>query len=142
MADRSWFYASAGQQQGPYPEVQFRGMIAGGAVRADTLVWTEGMTGWQRAAEVPGLISGGSSASLAVPPFGGSPISAGGGGALSIDLPLWALFGRFLLLTIGYLLVIPAPWVATGFYRWMGSRTEVPGRPDFAFTGEPGDIWY
>jgi hypothetical protein len=144
MADRSWFYASEGQQQGPYPEIQFRGLIAAGAVRADTLVWTEGMAGWQKAGEVSGLMSGGSLGPPAVPRFGGPPMSAGvrGGGALSIDLPLWALLGRFLLLTIGYLLVIPAPWTATGFYRWMASRTEVPGRPGFAFTGQPGDIWY
>lgn len=144
MADRSWFYASEGQQQGPYPEAQFRELIARGAVRADTLVWTEGMTGWQRAQDVPGLIPGGSPASPAVPPFGDPPISAGvgGDGAFSIDLPVWGLFGRFLLLTIGYLLVIPAPWTATSFYRWMASRTKVPGRPNFAFTGQPGDIWY
>ncbi|HEY5127793.1 MAG TPA: hypothetical protein VIJ35_10960, partial [Bradyrhizobium sp.] len=64
------------------------------------------------------------------------------GGALSIDLPLWSMLGRFLLLMIGYVLVIPAPWTGTSFYRWMASRTEVPGRPNFAFTGQPGDIWY
>ena len=27
-----------------------------GRVRADTLVWSEGMAGWQKAAEIPGLI--------------------------------------------------------------------------------------
>jgi hypothetical protein len=144
MADRSWFYASAGQQQGPYPEVQFRELIARGAVRADTLVWAEGMAGWQKAGEVAGLMSGGPSGPPAVPQFGGPPMGAavGGGGALSIDLPVWALFGRFLLLLIGYCLVIPAPWIGTSFYRWMASRIEVPGRPNFAFTGQPGDIWY
>jgi hypothetical protein len=144
MADRSWFYASAGQQQGPFPEVQLRGLIAAGTVRADTLVWTDGMADWQKAGEVPGLMSGGASGPPIVPQFGGPPTrtGVGGGGALSIDLPVWGLFGRFLLLTIGYLLVIPAPWIATGFYRWMASRTEVPGRPNFAFTGQPGDIWY
>ena len=43
---------------------------------------------------------------------------------------------------IGILLVIPAPWAATGFYRWFASRVCVPGRPNFAFTGRAGDIWY
>ena len=28
MSDRSWFYASQGQQQGPYPEIQLRDLIA------------------------------------------------------------------------------------------------------------------
>ena len=40
MSDRSWFYASNGQQQGPYPEAQPRDLIARGTVRADTLVWS------------------------------------------------------------------------------------------------------
>src|SRR5664279_6048130 len=101
MADRSWFYASAGQQHGPYPEVQFRELIAKGSVRADTLVWTEGMADWQKAGEVPGLMSGGAAGPPVIPRFGAPPMGTGvgGGGALSIDLPIWALFGRILLLT-------------------------------------------
>ena len=49
MSNRSWFYASSGQQQGPFVEDQLRDLIARGAVRADTLVWSEGMAGWQKA---------------------------------------------------------------------------------------------
>ena len=48
MSNRNWFYASEGQQKGPLPEAQLRDLIARGMVRADTLVWTEGMPGWQR----------------------------------------------------------------------------------------------
>jgi hypothetical protein len=101
------------------------------------------MANWQKAGDVPGLLGNVSGPPL-VSPSGETFTSTGvhGGGSLSIDLPLWALFGRFLLLTIGYLLVIPAPWTGTSFYRWMASRTQVPGRPNFAFTGQPGDIWY
>lgn len=152
MSNRSWFYASNGQQQGPFPEAQLRDLITRGTVRADTLVWSEGMSGWQRAGEIPGLVPGGS-APPSVPQPGGPPPMAGGGGGyaggggygggpLSIDLPLWGFLGRLLLLIVGYLLVIPSPWTGTGFYRWMASRTEVPGRPNFAFTGQPTDIWY
>jgi len=50
--------------------------------------------------------------------------------------------GRSPLYVIGILLVIPAPWVATSFYRWIVSRTYVPGRPNIAFNGQVGDIWY
>jgi GYF domain 2 len=143
MVDRSWFLASQGQQQGPYPEAKLREFIAAGAVTVETLVWTEGMANWQKAGDIPGLLSGASGPPV-IPHSGGPLASAGGhgSGSLSIDLPLWALFGRFLLLMIGYLFVIPAPWTGTGFYRWMASRTAVPGRPNFAFTGQPGDIWY
>ena len=131
MADRSWFYAADGQQQGPFPEMQLRNLITRGAVGADTLVWTEGMSGWQRAGEIPGLMPGGSGPPLVPQPGGPPPMADGhgyGGGALSIDLPLWPLLGRTILYVIGFLLVIPAPWLATSYYGWMASRTSVPDR--------------
>src|SRR4051812_50125001 len=77
MSNRSWFYASGGQQQGPYPEAQLRDLITRGMVNADTLVWTEGMSGWQRAGDIPGLVPGGS-APPSIPHPGGPP-GAGGG---------------------------------------------------------------
>jgi hypothetical protein len=61
---------------------------------------------------------------------------------LSVDLPLWGFLGRGIVFVIGFLLVIPAPWVAVWFYKWMASRINVPGRPNFAFTGQVGDIWW
>lgn len=138
----SWFYASEGKQQGPYPDVQFRDLIAQGVVRADTLVWTEGMAGWQKAAEIPGLMSGGGSPP-AMPQTGGMPMrGAGGGGPLSFDGGLFALLGRSIVYVIGMLLIIPAPWVAAWFYKWFASRVQVPGRPNFGFAGQPMDIWY
>ena len=77
MSDRSWFYASNGQQQGPYPEAQLRDLIARGTVRADTLVWSDGMAGWQKASEIPGLMSGGSRPP-AMPQAGAPPAAPGG----------------------------------------------------------------
>ena len=148
MSNRSWFYASNGQQQGPYAEAQLRDLIARGTVRADTLVWSEGMAGWEKAGTIPELMMSGGSAPPAVPRPGAPPMAGGGyvgggdGAALSINLPLWAFLGRGLLMIIGLILVIPAPWTATSFYRWTASWTQVPGRPNFAFTGQPLDIWY
>jgi hypothetical protein len=138
----SWFYASEGKQQGPFPDVQFRDLVSRGVVRADTLVWTEGMAGWQKAAEIPGLMSGGG-APPAVPQPGGVPMRGdGGAGALSIDVGLFELLGRSIVYVIGMLLIIPAPWVATWFYKWFASRIQVPGRPNLGFAGQPMDIWY
>jgi hypothetical protein len=143
MSNRSWFFASQGQQQGPYPEAQLRRFIATGTVTAETLIWSEGMAGWQKAGEIPGLFSGGSGPPPISQP-GGPLVSAGGnsGGPLSIELGIWSLLGRSLLFIIGLVLVIPAPWTATGFYRWMVSRLHVPGRSNLGFTGQVGDIWY
>jgi GYF domain 2 len=143
MADRSWFYSSQGQQEGPYPEAQLHDLVIRGIVRADTLVWTEGMSGWQKAGDIPGLVSGGSGPP-SIPQSGGPVMSAGsyGGGALSVDLPIWSFFGRALLYVIGTFVVIPLPWIVTSIYRWFVSRLHVPGRPNLAFNGRVGDIWY
>lgn len=145
MPNRSWFYAANGQQQGPFPEEQLRDLIARGTVRADTLVWSEGMAGWQKVAEIPGLMSM-PPGPPAMPRAGGPPVFTGGqgvgGNAVSADLPLWGLLGRTLLYVIGIFLVIPAPWVGTSLYRWLVSRLHVPGRPNLEFTGQVGDRWY
>ena len=141
MSSRSWFYASEGTQQGPCSEVELRESIAAGTVTADTFVWSEGMTDWQKAAEIPGLLS-----SHSRPPVfqhaERSLVGGDAGGSIAIDVGLWDFLGRGLLFVIGFLLVIPAPWVATSFYRWIVSRLRVPQRPDLAFTGQPMDIWY
>jgi len=52
----SWYYASEGKQEGPFSETQFRDFVNQGVIRADTLVWSEGMSGWQKASEIPGLL--------------------------------------------------------------------------------------
>ena len=139
----NWFYAANGQQQGPFGDAQLRDLIGNGTVRADTLVWTEGMAGWQKAAEIPGLMPAGGPPPM---PHGGPPPMMGAGGAsgnaLSADLPLWGMLGRSLVYIIGMVLVIPAPWVAVWFYRWFASRLQVPGRPNFSFAGQVGDIWW
>jgi len=152
MSDRSWFYAAQGQQQGPFPEAQFRSLIARNAVTADTLVWTEGMADWQRARDIPGLMSR-TSGWPAAPPWRAPQFEAGdrsnsgdrygvGGVPLSFDAGLWELLGQSLLYAIGMMLVVPAPWLATGFYRWGASRLRVPHRPNLAFNGQPMDIWW
>ena len=64
------------------------------------------------------------------------------GGALDADFGVWPLFGWGLLLVISTVLVVPMPWVMTSFYRWAAVHMRVPQRPNLAFTGQPGDIWW
>jgi hypothetical protein len=163
MSDRSWFYAAQGQQQGPFPEAQFRNLIARNTVTADTLVWTDGMSGWQRCGDIPGLMGGRSGPPVVPQPRGpqlggGGQLSAAGqygasdqyavdrygagGGSLSFDAEVFPLLGQSLLYAIGWLLVVPAPWLATGYYRWAVPHVRVPDRPNLAFTGQPMDIWW
>ncbi|MBR0692456.1 DUF4339 domain-containing protein [Bradyrhizobium lablabi] len=137
MSNRNWFYASEGQQRGPVPELQLHDMIARGTVRPDTLVWTEGMSGWQKAGEIPGLISG-SSAPPAFPQAGGPPVAAPGsysGGPLSIDFGIWDFTWRSILFVIGCIFIIPVPWLIVWYTKWMVPCISVPGRPNLSFVG-------
>ncbi|WP_426410566.1 DUF4339 domain-containing protein [Bradyrhizobium ganzhouense] len=136
----SWFYASEGKQQGPYPEGQFRDLIAQGVVRGDTLVWSEGMAGWQRAAEIPGLMTGGGAPII---PAGGPPMMGGGytgagstaGGSLSVDFGILDFTWRTLVMLIGSCFIIPIPWLFVWYTQWIVSCVKVPGRPNLSFTG-------
>ena len=62
--------------RGPFPEAQLRDLITRGTVRADTLVWSEGMSGWQRAGEIPGLMPAGGAPPSVPQPGGPPPMSA------------------------------------------------------------------
>jgi hypothetical protein len=123
MAARSWFYASEGQQQGPYPEIQLRELIARGTITPDTLVWTEGMANWQKAAEIPGLAPGASGPPV-LPRSGGVLPSVGGhgDGSLSIDFEIWDFVWRSLVLLIGLIFIIPAPWALVWYIKWLVYR--------------------
>jgi hypothetical protein len=145
MAARSWFYASEGQQQGPYPEIQLRDLIARGIITADTLVWTEGMANWQRAGEIPGLAPGASAPP--VMPRSGDPLTSAGGyrdGPLSIDFEILEFVWRTLVLLVGLILIIPAPWALVWYIQWLVPCVRVPGRPNLSFTGQAMTIvpWY
>ncbi|HEY5226850.1 MAG TPA: DUF4339 domain-containing protein [Methylovirgula sp.] len=150
MSERSWFTAFDGKQEGPFPESQIGSLIGAGRITRDTLVWADGMTDWQRAGDVPGFVF--SARAPAPPPLspsfrlpGGPPandLDMAVGGQVASDFGVWALFGRVLLLIVGTLLVIPAPWVFTAFYRWIIPHIQVPQRPNLAFTGKVGDIWW
>lgn len=132
----SWFYASEGKQQGPYPEGQFRDLIAQGIVRPDTLVWTEGMAGWQKAAEIPGLMSGGGAPPMM--PAGGHPMMGGagyGGGPLSINFGIWDFTWRSIVYAIGATFIVPLPWLMVWYLKWLVSCVGVPGRPNLSFEG-------
>jgi hypothetical protein len=146
MPTRFWFYASEGQQKGPFPEGQLRDLILRGAIGPDTLVWSEGMAGWQKAGEIPGLISG-PPGSPAMPQAGAPPLVSGGGhsgGPLSIDFGILEFTWRSIVLLIGLILIIPAPWAMVWYLRWIIPCLRVPGRPNLDFTGQAMTLvpWY
>jgi len=144
MANRSWFFAADGQQKGPYGDPQFRDLIARRIVTAETLVWTEGMSGWQKAGDVPGLVS------PPPPPVReGSAVSVAGSGyggnSLSIDFGIWEYTWRTIVLLLALLVVIPAPWAIVWWVKWSVGTVHVPGRLNLSFTGRALTVmwwWY
>ena len=140
MADRSWFFASQGQQQGPYPEARLRQLIASGEITAETLVWTEGMAVWLKAGDVPGLLADASDPPAMPRPAG---LPACGGGPLSVDFGIWDFTWRSFALLISFGLVIPLPWALLMYCRWIVSCVRVPQRPNLGFSGRAVDLmWF
>jgi GYF domain 2 len=140
MASRQWFIGRNGKQEGPFPDERLRELIASGGVTSETLVWTQGMTNWAKASEVPGLMAGAPRPPSVAP--GVVPASGHGTGALSTSVRVWPLLGRSIVVFIAQITVIPAPWVLPSFYRWFVDQIELPGGQRVTFEGKPGDIWY
>ncbi|MGJ5177898.1 DUF4339 domain-containing protein [Bradyrhizobium oligotrophicum] len=141
MSNRSWYYAAQGQQQGPISEDELRDLVARGVVTAETLLWSDGMAGWEKAGGIPGLLSDVPGTSPSVPPA----FDAGGpapSGALSVKLDTWPYLGWTLLYVVGQFLIVITPWTAVYLYRYVIERVRVPGRPNLSFIGQPLDVWY
>lgn len=63
-------------------------------------------------------------------------------GPLRPDFPVWGLFGRALLYVIGQVVIVAAPWTATGFYRFLSQHVSLPDGRRLRLAGQPVDIWY
>ena len=50
-----WYYAEAGNRIGPIEETELNRLVTLGTVRADTLVWHEGLASWQPLGVVRGM---------------------------------------------------------------------------------------
>lgn len=66
------------------------------------------------------------------------------GGPLSIDFGILEFVWRSLVLAIGLILVIPAPWVLVWYLKWIVPCVQVPGRPNMSFEGQAMTIvpWF
>ena len=51
----SWYYSDAGNQVGPIEETELNRLVTLGTIRADTLVWHEGLPSWQPLGVVRGM---------------------------------------------------------------------------------------
>jgi hypothetical protein len=140
MSNRSWYFAADGKQRGPYPEPEFRNYIANGAIRGDTLVWAEGMANWQKAGDISGLLDRSSWAASMAQAGAVSGVADSAGGTLAIDFEIWEWVWRHIVLLVGTVLIIPAPWALTMYFRWLASRVRVSGRPNLTFDGRASTL--
>lgn len=59
-----WFFARAGEKNGPFSATQIRQFVRSGIVQSDDLVWMNGMAQWVPTASIPALFP----AARAIPP--------------------------------------------------------------------------
>lgn len=123
-------------------EAEFRSLVVRGAIHADTFVRTESMADWQPASVIPELLPFAEPSRATTRLMSDVSANADGVDILSFNPGLWDLLWRGTVVFIGIALVIPAPWVATWFCRWLAPHVHVPGRRDLGFAGQPMDIWY
>ena len=66
------------------------------------------------------------------------------GGPLSIDFGILGVLWRSLVLLIGLIFIIPAPWVLVWYIKWIVPCVHVPGRPNLGLHGRADDdrSWY
>jgi uncharacterized RDD family membrane protein YckC len=77
-----WYYAHSGQRLGPVGEPEFARLVNEGAIRADTLVWRQGMANWQPYGEVaPSTLP-------PVPPIPPLPTAAAGPAGMPQTFPV------------------------------------------------------
>jgi hypothetical protein len=112
MSSDFWFLDREHKQCGPVGEDEFVKLIRRGTISRETQIWTAGMSEWRMAGQVDRLaalfgISG-------PPAVDGRASSVAPTAALNASFPVWGLFGRSLLVMIGFLLIIPSPWTERG----------------------------
>jgi hypothetical protein len=150
MANRQWYTAIGGRQEGPFSDERLRQLITAGTVRADSLDWCDGMSTWARAAEIPGLMSGApipSQPATAVPAVATAAPEVGDDDRLVFDPQIvfdrvWPLFWRAIVLILSWATIVPLPWAAPWFIGWFVGQIELPERRRIGFAGKPSDIWY
>ena len=142
MSNRSWFYASNGQQQGPIPKPSFATSSPRG--RSGRTRWS-GPRAW-RLAEGRRNSRPDVRRRRARRPCRSRRSAADGerrryamrhgGGSLSVDFGIWEFTLAQPRALIGFLLVIPAPWVLVWYLPMDRLLRAGAGRPNLGFTGQ------
>ena len=97
-----WYYTINGVQHGPVEEGELSAMLASGLIQGSTLVWKDGMEGWQALDRLPewGRLVSGSGAMISpgyqpLPPTNGLAVASMVCGLASLVLTLSCWMGIF-----------------------------------------------
>jgi hypothetical protein len=144
MAAAYYYADDSGKQNGPVGEETIVELIRNGVVRGETLVWTAGMSDWARADSVAAfaarLVRPPAAPQAPAPARAAAPDSAPEGRLTGV-LPVWGLFWRSVVLALGVVLVLPAPWAGVWFYKWFASHVVLPGDRPLRLQASVGDSW-
>ena len=149
-----WWLDADHKQVGPIEATKAIGLVKTGQIKAETLVWSEGMATWAPAREAPTL--GEQFKAPPLPAAAGAPaavVAAAASEATSIaidaeahplhsSVTVWGLFWRSFVVMLGSLLVVPSPWTAAMYYRYLATTTHGPDGRGFEFEGKALDIWW
>src|SRR5262249_10573643 len=138
MPDRPWYVVVAEKQYGPFFDERFRPLIPQRQVAADTFLLCSGTKDWGAAGGIPGPMP---ATRPPGPPMRTAAPAEGSADALAMTAGVWPLFGRMLLLSLSFVVVIPIPWAVVNFLRWFVDHIELPGQQRVSFAGKVGDIW-
>jgi hypothetical protein len=132
MAGNYFFKDRGGARNGPVSLDELAELARAGRLAADDAVWAEG--GAPSPAEsVPELAT--AFRDLRV------PASASGIGPLQSWLPVWGLFWRSVVASLGIFLVVTAPWAGLWFNRWFAGRIALPNGVRLFLQGDIDQCW-
>ncbi|WP_294532439.1 DUF4339 domain-containing protein [uncultured Rhodoblastus sp.] len=131
MAGNYFFKDRAGAQNGPVSLDELAALARAGRLGPADAVWVEG-GGPAPASEVPELAA-------ALGEAGNR--AAAGVGPLQSFLPVWGLFWRSIVASLGISLVFTAPWAGLWFYRWFAGRVALPNGVRLFLQGDIGQCW-
>jgi hypothetical protein len=133
MAWNYYFKDRSGAQNGPVTLDELIALAKAGRVAPDCLVWAEGGEAVQ-AAKHPALAATFAERAPAV--------SAGGFGQLQPHFPVWGLFWRSIVASIGICLLVTAPWAGLWIYRWFVNQIALPNGRRLSLDSEIGKCWW
>ena len=132
MAANYYFKDRAGAQFGPVSLEELVALARAGRLAAEDAVWAEGGSP-APAGAVPELAAAFRDVRLRS--------SATGVGPPQSFLPVWGLFWRSIVASLGISLVFAAPWAGLWFYRWFAGRLALPNGVRLFLQGDIDQCW-